>query len=58
MKSTPAGNLSQAQRFAQFHGGGIMCLFSQLNDLYFFGHGEVLRCWKNDRGRDQDGKRG
>jgi len=35
MKSARAGNLSKAQRFAQFHGGGIMYLFSQLNDLYF-----------------------
>jgi len=35
MKSARAGNLSKAQRFAQFHSGGIIYLFSQLNDLYF-----------------------
>ena len=35
MKSARAGNLSKAQRFAQFHGGGITYVFGQLNDLYF-----------------------
>ena len=41
MKPTRAGNLSKAQRFAQFHGGGIAYLFSQLNDLYFFATGKI-----------------
>ena len=41
MKPTRAGNLSKAQRFAQFHGGGIAFLFSQLNDLYFFATGKI-----------------
>jgi len=35
LKSAHAGNLSKAQRFAQFHGDGIMYLISQLSDLYF-----------------------